>query len=53
MEKKYMVIVYRNRRSLNDYGEFTNKERQKIGINICQLKQNTKRRKIKIKNIIY
>lgn len=27
MEKKYLVVVYRNLRSLNDYGEFTNKEK--------------------------
>ena len=27
MEKKYLVVVYRNRRSLNDYAEFTNKQK--------------------------
>lgn len=27
MEKKYLVVVYRNRRSLNDYGEFTDKQK--------------------------
>ena len=26
MEKKYLVVVYRNRSSLNDYNEFTDKE---------------------------
>lgn len=27
MEKKYLVVVYHNRRSLNDYAEFTNKQK--------------------------
>ena len=27
MEKKYIVVVYRNHRSLNDYGEFTDKQK--------------------------
>lgn len=27
MEKKYLVVVYRNLRSLNDYGEFTDKQK--------------------------
>lgn len=27
MEKKYLVVVYRNRSSLNDYGEFTDKQK--------------------------
>lgn len=27
MEKKYLVVVYHNRRSLNDYAEFTDKQK--------------------------
>ena len=29
MEKKYLVVVYRNLRSLNDYNEFTDKQKAK------------------------
>lgn len=27
MEKKYLVVVYCNHRSLNDYNEFTDKQK--------------------------